>query len=128
MSDNVPSCNPVQYQRKLLTQILENGEKRNFGPQIFFGVLPLLVVSSSKLSSMQFKGKLMNQTWENGENLIPDLILARLTQIWAPKFFFVCFTSTRCQALLQAIIIFDFNENMWSKLKKMAKNLILGLT
>ena len=77
---------------------------------------------------MQFKGKLMNQTWENGENLIPDLILARLTQIWAPKFFFVCFTSTRCQALLQVIIVFDFNENMWSKLKKMAKNLILGLS
>ena len=36
---------------------------------------------------MQFQGKLMNQTWENGKNLVLDPILAHLTQIWAAKFF-----------------------------------------
>ena len=34
----------------------------------------------------------MNQTWENGENLISDPILA---QIWVPNIF-VSFTSIRC--------------------------------
>ena len=38
---------------------------------------------------MQFKGKLMNQTWENNETkkLISSQIFARLAQIWAPKIF-----------------------------------------
>ena len=39
----------------------------------------------------------MHQTWENGrKNLILDLILAYLTQICAPKVFFMDFTSTTC--------------------------------
>ena len=45
---------------------------------------------------MQFKGKLMNQTWENGEkpNFGPDFYLfgSNLTL----KFFFVGFLSTKC--------------------------------
>ena len=28
----VPSCNPVQYERKLIMETWENGEKPNFGP------------------------------------------------------------------------------------------------
>ena len=40
---------------------------------------------------MHFKGKLMPQTWENGKNLILDLILACLTQIWAQKNIFAEF-------------------------------------
>ena len=36
----------------------------------------------------------MNQTWENGKNIISDPILARLAHIWAPKNLFVGFTST----------------------------------
>ena len=36
---------------------------------------------------MQFEGKLMNQTWENGQkpSFGPDL--AFLAQIWSPNFF-----------------------------------------
>ena len=37
---------------------------------------------------MQFQGKLMNQTWENGKNLVSGLILAHLAKIPAAKFFF----------------------------------------
>ena len=37
---------------------------------------------------MEFKGKLVNQTWENGKNLILGPILARLAKIWAPRFVF----------------------------------------
>ena len=36
------------------------------------------------------------------------------------------FTSIRCQTLLQAIIVYNFKENVSSKLNKIAKN-ILGL-
>ena len=69
----------------------------------------------------------MNQTWEMGKNLISGPILACLAQIWASKNFFVGFTSTNCYTLSKAIIVFNFKENLWPKLKKMAKNLILGL-
>ena len=45
------------------------------------------------------------------KHLISGLILAPLAQIWVPKAFFVGFTSTRCQTLLQAIIVYNFKEN-----------------
>ena len=62
------------------------------------------------------------------KNLISGLILIRLlAQVWAPEVFFVTFITIRYQALLQAIIVCIFKENLWSKLKKMTKNLILGL-
>ena len=59
---------------------------------------------------MQFKGKLINQTWEHG--LISGPIFARLAQIWAPDFFAGLF-STKCQTLSQATIICNFKENLW---------------
>ena len=85
-------------------------------PKIFKGVFPLLVIRQcSKLSfysisrksnkpkyldivpsyvPMQFKGKLMNQTWENNKRkLILDPILACLAT-WATQFFLASFTST----------------------------------
>ena len=47
-------------------------------------VLLLLVVKHfSKHDAIQFKGKLMNQAWENKN----DPILACLVQIWATKIF-----------------------------------------
>ena len=46
MLDIAPSCNPVQYQKKLVMQTWKNGEKPNFrSPKFFSWVLPLLVVS-----------------------------------------------------------------------------------
>ena len=61
------------------------------------------------------------------KNLIFDPILVRLAQIWATKNFFVAFISTRRLTLSRAIIICNFKENLWSKLKEISKNLILGL-
>ena len=60
---------------------------------------------------MQFQGKVMNQTWKNGKKLVLSTILAPSAQIWAPKIFFMDFTSTIYKALLQAIIVFNFKEN-----------------
>ena len=54
----------------------------------------------------------MNQTLENGENLISGPILAGLAQIWGHEISFVSFTSTRCQILSQVIIASNFKENL----------------
>ena len=51
-----------------------------------------------------------------------------LVQIWVPIIFFVDFTPTRRETLLQAITVRNFKKNGRSKLKKMAKKLILDLT
>ena len=64
---------------------------------------------------MQFKRKIVNQTEKMTEKLILGPILAG-------------FTSIGCYTLSQDIIVLKFKENLWSKLKKMAKNLIVGLT
>ena len=58
------------------------------------------------------------------KNLISHPILV---QIWVTIIFFVDFTSTRCETMLQAITVCNFKKNVRSKLKKMAKNLILDL-
>ena len=60
------------------------------------------------------------------KNLASGLILARFGPNLVPINFFVGFTSTRCYALMQAIIACNFKENLWTKLEKMAKNLISG--
>ena len=54
------------------------------------------------------------------KNLFSDLILACLAEIWAPKILDII-------AIIITIIIFNFKENAWLKLKKIGKNLVLGL-
>ena len=49
MLDIVPSCNPVQYQRKLMMQIWEKGKKSNFG--LNFGPPNFLFVSFTATTS-----------------------------------------------------------------------------
>ena len=58
---------------------------------------------------MQFKGKLMNQTWGKSKkpNFGPNFGLF-WPKFGLPKNFLVGFTSTRCFILLQAIIVFNF--------------------
>ena len=93
MLDIVPSCNPVQYQEKLMIQTWENVEKSNFGSNFgpknvlreFYLYYELDIVPS--YHPMQFKRKLMKETWENDKNPILRLILVRLTQIWASNIF-----------------------------------------
>ena len=71
MLDIVPSCNPVQYQGKLMIQSWQYGKKPNIGPpELFSWVLSLL----PSYHPTQFQGKRMNQTWENGKktNFGPD--------------------------------------------------------
>ena len=80
--------------------------------KIFCQVLPLLVVRNcSSYRPMQFRGKLMNQLEKMGKKLILGLILACFGPNLVPKNLFVDFTSTRCYALLQAIIVCKFKEN-----------------
>ena len=65
--DIVPSYHPMQFTRKLMNQICQNGKKPNFGPPNFFlRVLPfylylyfLDIVASYHF--MQLQGKLINQ-------------------------------------------------------------------
>ena len=60
---------------------------------------------------MQFKGKLMNQIWENGKklNFGPDFGL--FDPNLDPSFFFSGFTSTNSYILFQAIILCNSKEN-----------------
>ena len=70
---------------------------------------------------IQYQGKLMNQTWENGRkpSFAPDF-----GPNLVPIFFFFGFTSTRCYALLQAIIVWDW---FWLLLPKFYLCYILGI-
>ena len=56
------------------------------------------------------------------KNLALGSILALLAPVWAPKTFFMEFTSTGCKDLLQVNIVCNFKENQLSKLEKMSKN------
>ena len=71
MIDIVPSCNPVQYQGKLIMQTRENGEKpnfgNNFGSQKFEFYLHYMLHTVTGYHHMKFKGNLMIQTQENGK-------------------------------------------------------------
>ena len=60
------------------------------------------------------------------KNLILGLILAHFAPNSFPKLFSVGCTSTRFWTLLQPIIVSNFKENEWTKLEKIAKNLVLG--
>ena len=83
----------------------------NLGPQFFLRVyLYYYLDIVPSYHRMQFKGKLIKQTWENGKkaNFEPDF-----GPFWpnlGPKIFFVGFISTRCYILLKAIIC-NFKEN-----------------
>ena len=61
------------------------------------------------------------------KNLIPGPNLDRLSQNWAPKVLFVGLTSTSCQTLSPAVIVFNFKEKVRSKLIKLANNFVLDL-
>ena len=63
-----------------------------WSPKFFSWVYMLYIVVS--YHCMQFQGKVMNQTWKNGKKLVLSTILAPSAQIWAPKNFFMDFTST----------------------------------
>ena len=52
----------------------------------------------------------MNQLEKMPKNLILAPILGYLAQIWAAKKIFVGFPSTRCETLLQAIIVSNFKD------------------
>ena len=75
-----------------------------WGPKKFFSEIYLYQQLEIALS-YQFKGKLMNQTWEKSKkrNIGPGLGLF-CPKLGPQKTFFMSFTSTRCYALLQAII------------------------
>ena len=73
---------------------------------LFVWILPLLdVIHCASYNCIQFKRKLIDKTWENGQK--PS---------FGPKFgsqiFFVDFNFTTCQKLLQAITICNFKELM----------------
>ena len=77
MLDITASYHCIQFQEKLMNQSWENGKKPSFGTdfgsfglnrlQIFFVILPLPDVRQSFKLCMQFQGKLMNLTLENGK-------------------------------------------------------------
>ena len=82
-----------------MNQTKENSKEPNFGPNweppasppqfLFDFYLYYMLYIVASYHCMQFQGKLMKQTWENGEKeLVSGLILAPLVQIWAPKNFF----------------------------------------
>ena len=75
----------------------------NLGPKILFHRFYLqcmldIVASYHKLEKMV-------------KNLVSKPILAPLAQIQDQNFFFINFTSTACQTLLQAITVGNFKEN-----------------
>ena len=123
-SNIVASYNCMQFQGKLMNQTWENGNKpsfkTNFGPfgpnlgpkNIFhqFYLYYMLEIAAS-YHCMQFQGKSMNQTWENGQKSSVRLKFGPLQPKFSPKTFFVGFSSTRCYALLLAIIVCYFKEN-----------------
>ena len=75
--DIVPSYHPMQFKGKLMNQTWENGKKPNFGPEFGPHLVPrnfargfylyqmLYIIAS--YHCMQFQGKLMNLTCENGK-------------------------------------------------------------
>ena len=89
----------MQFPGKLMNHTSKNDKKYNFGsdfgsfgpnlgPQFFLQVLPLLVIGKcSKLSSYAIYRKTNAPNLKMAKNLILDPILACLTPIWAPNFF-----------------------------------------
>ena len=92
MLDIVPSCNFVQYQGKLMNQLVAKSLisvpilaclAQIWGLNFFSWVLPLLVVRHcSELWSYALSRKLINQTWEHGKK---NKFWAWFWPVW-PKF------------------------------------------
>ena len=112
---NVPSCNPMQYQGKLIKP-----KKPDFGP--YFGLScffckrqQLDIVPSHYPMQLQIKIKKKSlRTWRETKFSI---------WFWSvqPKFGLLKFFSwvlSQCYKLWQAVIVCNFKENVWSKLKK----------
>ena len=59
---------------------------------------------------VQFKGKQMNQTWENGEKPSFEPDFGQFVPNQGPQIFFLGFT--RRQTLSQAINVCNFKENV----------------
>ena len=53
----------------------------------------------------------MNQTWEIGQKPSFGPNFGPFCPKFGPQIFFMSFTSTRCCALVQAIIVCNFKEN-----------------
>ena len=101
--------------KKLLLDPILDCLAQIWAPKFFCG---FYIRHCSKLPSMKFQGKVMNQTWEKdwnasfGPDFDPDLVL---------NIFFVSITSTRCYALLQAIIVYNFKKTNEPDLRKWQK-------
>ena len=87
-----------------------------FGPNtvakiffVFYLYMMLYIVAS--YHCMQFQGKLMNQTWENGQKPSFGKDFGLLwPNFGPPKIFVVRFTYTICYTLLQDMIVYNFKE------------------
>ena len=70
MLDIVPNYHRIQFQGKFMIQTHENAEKHHSEPKLG---LPIFFYKSGSYTLIHaiilhiFKGKLKNQTWENGE-------------------------------------------------------------
>ena len=106
--ENVSSYHPMQFPGKLMNWTWKSNIKPNFwsdfrpfGPNL--GSFFLFVSFTSNDSWTLFQGIILWNLKENyctkleemATNLILDLILSNLMQIWAQKFFFMDFTSAR---------------------------------
>ena len=80
--------------KNLILDLILGDLTQIWAQKIFF--MDLISTSSYIVAShhcMKFQGKLLNQTWENGKKPSFGTNFGS-TQIWAPNFFFLDFTST----------------------------------
>ena len=107
-----------------MNQTWENVQKTNFGSdfglfwpkygcQNFFRVFYLyqMLYIVESYHCVQFQGKLMNQTWENGQRPIFGKDFGLFwPNFGPPKIFVVRFTYNICYTLLQDMIVYNFKE------------------
>ena len=95
--------------------------------QIFFHKFYLYFMPQivARFPVCNFKENYWTKFEKIAKNLISRLILAPLDKIRAQKIF-TDFISTSWYTLLQATTVCNIKENWWSKLEKIAKNLVSG--
>ena len=71
----------------------------------------LILATVPSFYPTQFKGKLINQTWEISKKTNLSPIFAHLPEIWSLKNFPWIFTSTSSLSLFQAIILWNLKKN-----------------